>query len=151
VSNRGSWAASLLLVLLAGVGCTGGEEPERVTRADAAVPSYAPPGNAPGYCLTLAGSPHVDRVATALGTLAARPGDAEAKLDLAAATDLFVAVREEIGPDDEGAPLADALDDLVTSLADAESGEVTESLREAISTRLADVGGLVQSDCDFPT
>jgi hypothetical protein len=152
VNIRGSWGGvSLLLVLLGGVACTGGEATETVTRADAAVPSYAPPDDAPGFCLMLAGSPHVDRVATAIGTLAARPGDAEAKLDLATATDLFAAVREEIGTDEERARLGDALDDLVAALSDAGSGDVTETLRKAISSRLEDVGRLVQSDCDFPT
>jgi len=143
-----------LLVLLGATGassaCSGPEEQSRAERADVAVLSYAPPSGAPGYCASLAGSTQLTRIPTAIGTLTARPGDVESKLVLAAAADDLRVVGEQVPRDGGTAELRTSIEALVTALADATGGPVTDSVRSAISTGLDDVGRLVQPVCDFP-
>jgi hypothetical protein len=139
--------AGLLVPLLATVACTGGEPEPAVRRSDVALQSYAAPGGAPAYCALLAESLHLTGVAGSVGMLTVRPGDVEARLQLAAAADELTAVRDEVSPDGR---LTHAIDGLVEALTEARSGSLTDSVRADISAGLDDVGRLAQPDCDFP-
>jgi hypothetical protein len=122
-----------------------------VQRADVAVPSYAPPSGAPGFCAALAGTTHLTALAPAVGTLTSQPEDVGAQLELAAAADELQHVLDQASTRPGADALAGSLRDLVAALRKARDSHLTDQLRTEIRTGLDDVGRRAQAVCGFPS
>jgi hypothetical protein len=139
-----------LFPLVSLAACTG-PDASIAERADAAVPSYAAPSAAPGFCAELAGTTHLTDLPVAVGTLTADPQDVEAGLALSAAIDELKAVLDEVRDAPDFAALGTSLEELVAALREAREGSLTDDVRTAIRSGLDRVGHLVQPACDYPT
>jgi hypothetical protein len=141
----------LLFPLIALAGCTAADDAPPVPRADAAVPSYAAPSGAPGFCATLAGTTHLTRLPVAVGTLTAQPQDVGAKLELTAAVDELNSVLDQVDGKPDLRALGTTVRELIGVLRDARDAPLTDAIRTKISTGLDDVGQRAQAVCGFPS
>jgi hypothetical protein len=143
----------LLVLVTSLAACTSAEAvtPVRSAADRAAVPSYEPPAGAPAFCAELAGSGRLLEVPRALGTLAARPGDVEAELQVSAAVRELRSVLDTLRASDGPARLDAAVETLADDLAAAVSGPLTAVGIAGISAGLADVDTLAQPVCGFPS
>jgi hypothetical protein len=141
----------LVFPLVAMAGCASADKPPPVPRADEAVPSYAPPSGAPALCAALAGTTHLTGLPAAVGTLATRPGDVAAKLELTAAVDELQGMLDDFDDRPDLTELSSALEALTGALRDAREAPLTDEVRSKISTELDDVGLRAQAVCGFPS
>ncbi|MBN1091769.1 hypothetical protein JKP75_03780 [Blastococcus sp. TML/M2B] len=136
-----------LLVLAAAVACGPDDD---VRPADAALPSYEAPEDAPEFCTRLAGVGGLDRLPVSLGALLGGP-DVEARTQVSQVArdlrDVLADVRDQDGP----AELDAALDDLVGALGGVADGSRDEPAGADVSAALRQVGALAQPICGFPT
>lgn len=143
----------LLFLVTPLAACTASEAttPVRAAADSAAVPSYQPPQGAPAFCGELAAAGRLLDVPRALGTLAARPGDVEAELQVSAAVRELRAVLDTLREADGPARLGSALEALADDLAAAVAGPLTAGGTTAITAGLDDVAVLAQPVCGFPS
>ena len=138
----------LLFPLAVVVGCTSPDQAPRAQRADVAVPSYAPSLGTPTVCAALAGTTHLDRLPTVIGTLIAQPRDVGAGLELTAVIDELKRVLD--AATDQTA-LRGSLEQLLGALREARDEPLTDAVGTRISSGLDQLGSRAQSLCGFPS
>lgn len=138
------------LVLAAVAACGPPDDARPGADADAAVPSYAPPEGAPGFCTRLASAGELRRLPTSIGTLVAGP-DVEARTQLSQAMRELRTVLADVRAEGGSDGLAAALEELADALGAVVVGPLTEPVRISLSAGLAQVGALAQPACGFPT
>jgi hypothetical protein len=141
------------LLLLAGslTACTSKASTPPEVSGVAALPSYAAPSGAPGFCALLAGSEHLQAVPSALGTLTVDTSDAAARQELSAAVVELRAVLEDVRFDVAYADLETAVEDLVDALTEASVGRLPAASSDSVAGALGTVAQLAQPACGFPT
>lgn len=136
------------LVLAALAAC--GPDDARPAGATAAVPSYAAPEGAPGFCTRLAHVGGLDRLPASMGELLDGP-DVEARTQVSQVVRGLRAVLSEVRDEGGHEEVATALEDLVDGLGAVVEGPLTRPVADAVTGGLRRVGALTQPACGFPT
>ncbi len=151
--NAGVGRLGVPALLLAALVACGPDQDARPRTADtvgAAVPSYAAPDGAPGFCARLASGEELARLPVSIGLLVAGT-DVEARAQIGRVMrelrGVLADVREEGGHDG----LDTALDGLVRSLGSVVVGPLTDAVRGSVTAGLQQVGAQAQPACGFPS
>jgi len=147
--RNGGAAVCLLVLVTATAGCTA-EAAETHAADGIAVAAYQPPAGAPRFCTELAGSTHLTTLPRAVGTLAAKSDDVDARHDVNLAIADLEPVLTEVRARREYPALDTALADLVAALHKATEASLDDGVTKAISSGLDAVGEQVQPVCRFP-